>query len=333
MKDIRIAELEFHIRFCASGRLSKNKSSGLRGGIGRKLIRLFCIDDKCQIQNEKQNGRCKCEYADECIAQRFMYAAFDLPCQGVNGDTSEGYMVICRDSDEYVSAGEEMIFRIILLGKTVVLFNPVLMAVYELGQEGLGEERIPFTVNEVKNERGESILSGSTICKEYYRINRMEDIFRDRFKKLQDIEELTIDLLTPVSIKRGGVILKADELEIMALLAAADFRYYSIKCYEGIPAERPKAIPDYADKIWVLESNLRPTSGKRHSGRKDQMIPLKGVKGRLRISLKDCTPEDREKILSTLIRGEILHVGSHTSIGYGKYVMHSFVLGDRREEE
>ena len=321
MRDIRTAVLEFHIEFLSSGVLPRYKSFALRGGMGQGLVNLFCVDEKYRRDS---GDKCdQCDYSSECIAQKIMYAPFDSPCPFASSGNSEGYMVVCRDFRETVVEGDEMVFRIILLGKTVAFLNPMLSTIYQLGNTGIGKERIPFRVTTVKNERGQEILSGMTVCKEYYRINRLSDMveYLMQTKDLQseDAEELEIDFLTPVSLKKEGRILNASELDIVDLIAAADRRYYMICCYDGVSVDRPSAVSSYTAGLNVVRKNLRNTEIQRYSERKSQRITLPGVYGKMCISLKDCTTEERMRIVRTLVRAEILHVGSNTSFGFGKY--------------
>ena len=324
MEDIRYAVLEFHIEFLSSGDVPRYKAFAIRGGMGQGLVNLFCVDEKYRRES---GDKCEqCEFSFECIAQRVMYAPFDLPCPFVSSGNSEGYMVVCRDFRETVEEGDDMTFRIILIGKTAAFLNPVLSAVYQLGGAGIGKERIPFRVTAVKNERGENILSGMTVCKEYYRINRLSDTveYLVQTKGLQPdtVDELEIDFLTPVSLKKEKRILSASELDMADFLASADRRYYMLCCYDGVYQEKPAAVPPYASHLHVVKKDLRNTEIQRYSERKSQRITLVGIYGKIRISLKDCTPEERVTIIRTLIRGEILHVGSNTSFGFGKYRVH-----------
>ena len=51
--------------------------------------------------------------------------------------------------------------------------------------------------------------------------------------------------------------------------------------------------------------------------RKNQKIYLKGIYGSMEIDISKVS--DKEMLLSMLLAGELVHVGSNTSFGFGKY--------------
>lgn len=52
---------------------------------------------------------------------------------------------------------------------------------------------------------------------------------------------------------------------------------------------------------------------RRYSSTQDQKMPLKGIKGEMRLS------HIPGELMPALLAGEVLHIGKNTSFGFGKY--------------
>ena len=305
--------LLFTVRFVSDAQLPKYKGFALRGGIGNMLLDEFCMRE----QLRKKEACFRCEFLKECIVQRIMYAPMEIPAVSMSEGSSEGYVVECEDRRELVREGDTMVFRLLLFGKTMYYLSPLLSAVYRLGIAGLGGDQAQFETISIQNERGDYILNGQDIFKDRYRICRLERTIDRRLQKMIPKDTLELKFLSPIALKKKGTILENPTIE--ELLKAAERRIYIMNCFEGIPMEEPKGIEERLGGLKTLACEYHPTVIPRYSFRKDTKIYLKGSYGTLVVSMKDCEDGDREWILRTLLAGEVLHVGSNTSFGFGRY--------------
>ena len=315
--DIRYAILHFTIEFDSFASLPRYKGSTIRGGMGEMLFTEYCVQEHL-----RQEDKCEeCGFRKECVPQRIMYAPMDLPVKSMNTGSSEGYVVECEDVREQINAGDQMEFRILLIGKVAGYLSPILSAIYRLGMAGIGKDHAGFQVVSVKNGRGEDILDGRDIYKQNYRIETLDKHLERRMRRLseQEGDVLEIHFLTPVAIKKDQKILESPTMD--DILFAAERRVHILRSFEGIPSAFPKAIPEYTEGLKVLETSFRPTAIPRYSFRKSTKSNMRGSYGSLRISLTDCRDEDRIRILRTLLAGELFHIGSSTSFGFGRYTL------------
>lgn len=67
---INFTKISFLIEYNSEGYIPKNKSSAIRGGLGQKLIDMFCVN-RCENCDE-----CFCR--KKCIVQNIMYSSFEI---------------------------------------------------------------------------------------------------------------------------------------------------------------------------------------------------------------------------------------------------------------
>ena len=319
-KDIRYAELRFTVAFRDAYEVPRFKASAIRGGIGQMLLGEYCIRDR--LREENGNKCDKCDFLNECIVNRIMYAPMDIEPKLVHGATSEGYIVECDNRNESVEAGEEMQITLVLFGKCIFYLSQYLSAMYRLGYAGLGREHAQFEVVAVKNSFNEDILSQGNIYKDKYVVRSLADYVGWRLGKLDlSSGQLELRLITPLSIKRNGDFIK--ELEAAELIKSLLRRIYIMQCFEGIASEEETSFNDRCEEqlegIRCEVRNSRFTEIPRYSQRKQDKIFLKGVTGNMIIDFGASLPEKREHLAKLLVAGELLHVGSNTSFGFGKY--------------
>lgn len=312
--NIRYSELRFTVRLVNDSELPRFKASAIRGGMGDMLLDEYCIRE--ELRRDK-NSKCEeCDFLKECIVQKILYSEMDITPAFMSYGNSVGYIVECMDMREFFSEGELLQFKLILFGKNCFYLSQYLSAIYRLGIYGLGKDRCQFEVVSVKNMRNEDILVDNNVIKSNYRIKYVSDYVDWRINKLNhqlDSSCFRIKYNTPLSIKKNGGFLK--EIDIEDLYTNLRRRIFIMNCFEG------NDFPDLLDKIELnvnqLNGENRPTRIPRYSFRKNQKILLDGVYGFLDVDISEMN--DSESFLKELIAGELIHVGSNTSFGFGGY--------------
>lgn len=297
---VRYVKLCFGLRMTEDTQLPVNKVSALRGGIGEMLLRANCIRDR----------RCgSCDFESECIVRRTLYSRFDEKPDFVTSGDSVGYVLECEDYGEDFYEGDILEFHLILFGKTIVYFSQFLQAIYQLGMAGIGKTHARYEVAFIRNTLGKDILRGSEVLMGQYKVLTLWDYVRYRQKKSADYEDLCrIRFRTPVTVKYQGKVQQTLSME--AILPALCRRIYMLDCFEGLGCEMLKWGGVYPQ---VLSEYSEPITVYRYSSTQDQKMPLRGIKGELRLK------KVPEELFPLLLAGELIHIGKNTSFGFGRY--------------
>lgn len=295
---IRYVKLHFKIRFIEDTKLPINKVSALRGGIGEMLLRANCIRDReCE----------KCDFESECIVRRTMYSKFDEKPTFVTSGESVGYVLECENYKEYFKKGDTLEFQLLLFGKTIVYFSQFLQALYQLGAFGLGKEYSRYEIISITNTVGEDILKRQNICMEKYQVQTVWDYVSYRLGQNPGQEKM-IRFRTPVTLKYQGKF--QNVLSIEVVVPAILRRIYILDCFEGIKCGALSWQEAYPD---VLDESSKLMTVFRYSSTQDQKVPLRGIKGEMRM---DNISSD---LMWILLAGELIHIGKNTSFGFGRY--------------
>jgi hypothetical protein len=302
---IRYVKLHFELEMLEDGRLPKNKASMMRGGMGRMLLMMNCVrDENCGA----------CDFEEECLVRRIMYAPMKIRPSFMTQNDSEGYVIECEDREEEFAAGDVLEFQLVLFGNCIVYFNQFVQAFHALGMAGIGKERLRYRISRVTNTNRELLLEDGLFHKNRYRIRRVEEYVRYRIRAFEDNEEALIVFHTPLSLKYNGSFLNT--FDSSALLAAAWRRLFIMNCYEGFREGEDYHRPDFEGHIpSKVDERVFREGQPRYSGTHDEKMLLRGIRGSCRLSDVDRTA------MALLLAGELLHIGKNTSFGFGRYTV------------
>ncbi len=300
--DIRYIKLHFSAAFAGAAVLPKNKTSALRGGLGEMLLRANCV----------RNRECEsCDFQGECIVQRIMYSQFQQKPKFVTNGESVGYIMDCADAREYFEQGEIMEFQLTLFGKTIVYFNQIMQALYQLGRHGIGKEHAVFDIIAVRNTKKQPLLERNDIYMERCEVETVASYVEHRMEHLNRRADamFSATFQTPLTLKYRNEFLQ--EFQMEPILRGIKRRIFMLDCFENIDGEdfyyRGTEVPV------LVEQKSYPRSVKRVSFRKNRKIILKGIQGCVTFT------EVGSEALQLLLAGELIHVGKNTSFGFGRY--------------
>lgn len=299
--NIRYIKLHFTVMMLEDSVLPKYKSSAIRGGMGQMLLKANCIKDtKCQL----------CDFVSECNVQRTMYTKMDKAPDFMRDNDSVGYVIECENYHEYFEEGDSWSFNLILFGKTLCYFNLYLQALYMLGQAGIGRNHAPFQITSITNSTSEDILDQyGNILMERYTIKRLYDYVEYRLKYIDRHGlDYKIKFQSPLSLKQQGKAL--DHFQMEAILLACARRIYMLDCLENLDLEKYRI--DLSNVPVIVNQTVRLISIPRYSTRHNSKMYLKGIEGRIDIDKLS------EEQLILLLAGELIHIGKHTSFGFGR---------------
>lgn len=294
---VRYIKLHFEVEIMEDCELPLTKASAIRGGMGQMLLASHCVRDRnCET----------CDFRNECIVQRIMYSPFDIKPKFVTEGESAGYVIECEDYRTEFEAGDTLEFTIILFGKAIAHFNPLLQAVHALGQAGLGKDHGRFQIVNVTNSKKEPLLYGNSINMGNYNIRTLWDYVEYRRKRSGGTR---MRFHSPTSIKSNGQMLT--EFDAEAIVRALARRLFMLDCYEGIEAEQL-----WFDRVPALLGHTeRGTTVSRYTTRHQQKVQLEGIRGYADFD------EVEEDLYLLMLAGEVMHVGKRVSLGFGRYTM------------
>ena len=305
---IRYIKLHFTLVILENGTLPRTKVSALRGGMGHALLMANCIrDEHCET----------CDFSEDCLVQRMMYPKMKIRPDFMNTKDSEGFVIECEDTREWVHAGDELSFNLLLFGRTIVYFQ-YLQAFHYFGMQGIGREHVRFQISKVTNTVGETLVEGSSIYKERYTVMLVSDYVRHRLasaevRKIVDRDCCRLVFQSPLALKYQGEM--QEHFLPEAIIAAIERRIFILNCYEG-NEEYSKDIAALAEEHIpaVLNERVWPERVKRYSGTQNSKVAFNGIRGW-------CDLKGLEDTIELLLAGELLHIGKNTSFGFGKFTL------------
>lgn len=300
--NIRYIKLHFTAEVLEDTVFPKYKASALRGGMGEMMLRANCIRDrKCD----------SCDFRSECLAQRALYPALKKLPSFMKEDDGIGYVIECEDYREEFYEGDSFHFQIILFGKLLCYFNLYMQALYALGMEGLGKYRGRFHIISVTNSRKEILLDqNGKIYMENYKIQTVKDYVKYRKQQLMHNGfEGRIRFRAPFSAKYKGELLQ--QFQIEAILLACARKIYVLDCLEELDLPQYKLNLENIPEI--KEQKIYKDHVPRYSGRTEKKMRWEGIHGE--IFLDTLTEEQ----LTLLLAGELIHIGRHTTFGFGRF--------------
>jgi CRISPR-associated endoribonuclease Cas6 len=230
------------------------------------------------------------------------------------------------ESRTVLRAGESLRFGLLLMGRATEYLPYVVFAVSEMARRGLGAARAPFVLNEVAvlDEQGaaRTIYSGKAgrLQAPAGATHNLAGLVRARLAQLSveagASEAIKVRFITPTRIRVDSdlqaetdfVLLVRNLLRRISMLAAVHGSAPLELDYHGL-LER-------AARIEMRAARLRWHDWERYSNRQQTKMKLGGFTGEV-----EYVGEGLPEFLPLLVAGELLHVGTGTTFGLGKYQM------------
>lgn len=219
----------------------------------------------------------------------------------------------------------ELNFGLTLIGQAIDYLPYMIYAIGEMARNGLGYQRNPFELKEAYAicEKGSKtrIYSGETqqIVTPVLVARSLSELVKTRLEQLKNeaVEggSLKIRFVTPTRIRVAGNVLTEISFQ---LLVKNMLRRVSMlmEIYGGKKLDWDyRGLIDSAAEVKTVSSKLEWNDWERYSSRQNAKINLGGFIGEVEYQGKALT-----KFLPLILAGELLHVGSGTSFGLGKYM-------------
>ncbi len=290
------------------------KGSTLRGGFGHVFRRICC---------SQPAGDCK-----TCLlAQACPYARIFEPAPPPDSAVLKNYSDIPRpfvmepplDNKTYYAPGEQLVFRLVLVGQAIQYLPYFILVFKELGSIGIGKGRLPYILADIQ---AVNILSGNRISVYNRETNlitavkndcTLAEIMANQPQHPRD-NRLAIEFLTMTRLKYEHSLVSAIPFHVLIrnLLRRISTLYYF---YHEQKAEAIdyKALVAKAETVAAVSSDLRLVPWERYSHRKDTRMNMDGMIGEV------VYEGDVGEFMPLLRLGEMIHVGKGCVFGLGKY--------------
>jgi len=223
------------------------------------------------------------------------------------------------------AAGDELRFRLTLMGRATDYLSYVIYTVSEMARRGLGVERAGFALCRVavldeSGERETIYMAGDRrSLVPVDAVSSLSDLIEARLQELEDagnrpVPVVKLRFMTPTRIRVEGDLQASLSFELLirnllrrvSLLMAVHGRSLLDLDYKGLIAR--------AAAVRIGTASLSWHDWERYSNRQETKMKLGGFIGEVEYS-----GEAIAEFLPLILAGEILHVGAGTSFGLGKY--------------
>jgi hypothetical protein len=223
------------------------------------------------------------------------------------------------------AAGEELRFRLTLMGRATHYLSYMIHTVSEMARRGLGVERAAFALRSV------AVLDGAGERETIYTagdrrslipidaVNCLSDLVGARLQELErsgskPSDAVKLRFTTPTRIRVEGDLQTSLSFELLirnllrrvSMLIAMHGQSALDLDYKGLIAR--------ATRVSIGEASLNWHDWQRYSNRQETKMKLGGFIGEIEYRGKAIA-----EFLPLIAAGEILHVGTGTSFGLGKY--------------
>ncbi|HKG22393.1 MAG TPA: CRISPR system precrRNA processing endoribonuclease RAMP protein Cas6 [Blastocatellia bacterium] len=227
------------------------------------------------------------------------------------------------ESGQRIAPGGEVEFGLLLMGRAVEYLPYVVYAVSEMGRRGLGFERSRFELSEVMlvEEGGAMRTIYSNDVKRIIvppgatkKLGELIDARLDALMGKRETGSIKLKFLTPARIRIEGDLQPGMSFQ---LLARNLLRRVSMltAVHGGAQLELDyRGLIERAADVETRDARLRWWDWERYSNRQQTKMHMGGFVGDIEYS-----GEAVEEFLPLVAAGEILHVGSGTGFGLGRY--------------
>jgi hypothetical protein len=234
--------------------------------------------------------------------------------------------ITCSDAGWKLAPGDEMVFDLLLVGRAIEYMPYVVYAVSEMAKRGLGANRVPFDLSQVAivDEHGlaQTIYSGGQrITIPSQATMSLTELIQARLDQLRAmgnffLDELRLNFRTPARIRVDGDLQQALSFELLVRNLLRRISLLAIVHGSRRLDVNYRALISRASGVRTRTSGLHWRDWERYSNRQRIKMNMGGFVGGI-----EYVGEAIQEFLPLLAAGELLHVGTGTTFGLGRYVI------------
>lgn len=272
----------------------------IRGAMGYKLRNLICINKKLKD--------CR-----ECLIKKTCAFALIYAAEPDEGERVMETQSIPPPVNFFIykkGVGTHQFIEMTLFKPLFNYTQHILFALFELGKEGIGRDRVRFEVKTVTDSLSGTVLydGRSLTSPEIYEA-------KAEFLELNPNEqkELTVEFVTPFRLKRNNTIL--DTVPFNELIKSSLIRYsiLSENYGDGNTNENAREIIEAAGEVELVASELKWMKHERYSSRQERKVAVSGITGTLMYR------GNISQFMDIVRFGSTFGIGKSTSFGAGRF--------------
>ncbi|MDH7600218.1 MAG: CRISPR system precrRNA processing endoribonuclease RAMP protein Cas6 [Sedimentisphaerales bacterium] len=292
------------MRFQGTGRLPAFLGPTLRGGIGIHLKKAICHRPSSDCTSCMLRTSCLYCYLFDGVAppERDIMRLYPNIPQPFVIKAGCGHVL-------EVKPGTVLSFGLTLFGKAADQFPYMLYSLIKLGKAGLGSERIPFELVEVRQPGvTEPVYTLDGHC-----IGRLRP--RPLYLDVDGLDTnlLILEFVSPCRIRVDGTYARRPQFAEIVKATIRRLSIFQAFYGEPIPEFRQRALSLLdSTEVSLLQDQTHWYGFNRYSNRQARSIPMGGIVGRMAFG------GQIGPFLGLLKAAEIVHLGKATSFGFGQ---------------
>jgi hypothetical protein len=305
---IKAVHLSFTIVLKGGGRIPFYPGTLFRSMLGKHLHDMVCLRPNLKCEDCPFNARCPYgatfEPVSSKVAPQYVnQMRYLTPPFVIEAPTFQNLRIL---------SGQRIEIGLKLFGYAVDHFKYFVEAIRLTGISGLGPDRVPFTVEEIRyisNNGG-----GSKVISSHTDISRMEPIFQTKNFHDYSSNKVLVVFSTPLRAQVSGKMVRVLTKEVLVSNCLRRAKYL-LSMYST-----PKELPSVEELIQGIE--LEKISGNwvdfvRYSARQQNTVPLSGLTGTYSLT------GDLYELLPILELCSFAHIGKQTVLGLGEFYLYS----------
>ncbi len=281
--------------------LPEFRGNVFRGALGKSLRRLSCTLDRPDCSG--------CLLQERCLYTRLFDSPNRLSDSLVSTErVPHPFVIHLPDQDRFqFPAQTPFVVRLTLVGRAIDDLPYFILAFEEIGRTGIGPERVPLMLREVRNGADPIYETEARRIVAPVKVTAARDIPPEVFPPA----EVTVHFTTPLRLQVEGKFQKQIRFDWLAshLLRRLTL-LASHHC--GAPARHDvRELLVAAKEVVTAAENLHWVHLQRYSFRQEREVAMGGVAGQITYR------GDLAPFMPLLRLGEHLHVGKNTAFGLG----------------
>jgi len=288
----------------------------LYGALKSLMRPVTCRRERSFCQNQ-------CAFPTACVYGRLLQTVVQRDAGDQTGYTDAPRPFVLHFPDRVrsgYSRGERLCFDVVLLGEATGYLPHLVEALRGLERSGLGDRRreqqgrVRLTAVDVVEPEGTMrLLDGAGRSLRPAPPSRaLEGL---AFTPTSSATRLELRFVTPLRLMHDGRWVGTEAFELPHLVRALARRIEVLARFHGThpPEIDPDALVEASEAVRLTERALRWEPLERHSALQEQKHPMDGLLGHV-VCEGDLAP-----LRPLLAAGQLVHVGSKTTMGLGQY--------------
>jgi hypothetical protein len=341
---LRISRYEIRLRAVQEALIPAFAGSTLRGAFGHALKQAVCVMSHRDCERCLVADRCVYPYVFETPApkdvdilrnQRNAPHPFvlDPPVYRDLKESGDGHEPQW-ESHHRLAAGDEILFGLTLMGRSIEYIPYVVYAIQEMAERGMGRGRAQFVLAEVStvqvngkrrllydesSQRLDGSDEGAFDLSEWVVAGMARSKRKDQFdhngdRKFGEPDLLKLRFITPTRIKiRDDLLLQIDFATLVRNLMRRLSMLMAVHGGRRLDMDF-RGLLDRAAAVGTVDSSIRWWDWVRYSATQRTKMRLGGFVGEIAYQGRAMA-----EWLPLLIAGEVLRVGNGTGFGLGRY--------------